>query len=538
MTSELDWRWRAGAPLSRLHWYPLLAAVACLSLIAGCSDRTPCTTDLHCKEPRICVDSVCRYPGVSAGPDTFEPTDPRPDRDPNGDGATQPETAPPDVPADLPPPIIDVSATSLGFGRVEYYMVERRSIQVTNRGEGTLVLRNAEFSVVSGVFQVELPELRTLERGETVELEVTFSPAPEGDETETPFENELLLTSNDPLTPTVTIPVAGVGFVIEYCVLLRPHMLDFGSVMPGTTSLRVLEIENCEDRTVTVRRIEIVGDERFWVINPVRPVDIPSGEILQVGIGFSTDTPVRERLVASLVVYTSLEVYEVEMVLGPDTVLCLERTPVEAVFTHVRPGQQTEVEIEFRNCDTTELNLYPAEVTPDSDPGFHIVTSHTGPVEIFPFRTTRLTVAYQPLHPLREPATGELSMIVMDPLSEYHVTVPLFAYPPELSDCPIATVRGREMPAGAWDEELVRVQLGGAAQLDFSGSLDPLGDTVTPHWSLVRPEGSFARIMTLPTGFATLIPDTYGDFHIELYVTSDRTGLRSCNTDYLRVRAY
>jgi len=102
-------------------------------------------------------------------------------------------------------PEISVSADSLNFGSVYIGSDSMQTIAISNIGNGTLTANaytnTDEFSVYPTTFNIE--------PGETLDVEITFSPTYEGIISDT-----LIILSNDPENPEVSISLTGKGEVL------------------------------------------------------------------------------------------------------------------------------------------------------------------------------------------------------------------------------------------------------------------------------------------------------------------------------------
>lgn len=103
----------------------------------------------------------------------------------------------------LAPPAVDLSTVSLNFAAVAVDSLKSITVTIANLGglplTGTLALGG------DAVFSVSQTSL-ALDAAEDVDVEVTFAPA----DTLT-YSGTLTISSNDPVRPEVTIPLAGIG---------------------------------------------------------------------------------------------------------------------------------------------------------------------------------------------------------------------------------------------------------------------------------------------------------------------------------------
>ena len=104
-------------------------------------------------------------------------------------------------------PDINVNPASLDFNKVKTRVTATKSITVRNAGEGKMTVSKL---VISGKdrasFSATLSAARTVNPSESFELNVIFKPASTGRKNAV-----LLITSDDPDTPVLSIPLTGIG---------------------------------------------------------------------------------------------------------------------------------------------------------------------------------------------------------------------------------------------------------------------------------------------------------------------------------------
>jgi len=132
---------------------------------------------------------------------------------------------------------VAVSPATVDFGAVDVGDARAEIVQITNLGNDTLQLGgcsaggDAAFSVTFD------PCGAALAPGGTADLELTFEP-----DSDALFVGSVVVASDDPDTPQVTVALVGEGITPEIDVL--PTQLDFGLLDIGQTSAMDLEIRN------------------------------------------------------------------------------------------------------------------------------------------------------------------------------------------------------------------------------------------------------------------------------------------------------
>ena len=99
-----------------------------------------------------------------------------------------------------------IDPLSLDFGSVGVGITEHLLVELANTGSGEL--RIHEISTTGGPFTVNLPEL-VVPPGGTRSLRVSFLPAQIG-----PVVGDLILESNDPVSPLLQVPLFGEGIAV------------------------------------------------------------------------------------------------------------------------------------------------------------------------------------------------------------------------------------------------------------------------------------------------------------------------------------
>lgn len=106
-----------------------------------------------------------------------------------------------------------------------------------------------------------------------------------------PASATLIIATNDPERPRIDVPV---GFPDAPCLTARPEELDFGVVTVGDTVERILQIENCAERALTLDRLAFQAgtDPQFSLGDDVQPDrEIPPGESVSLTVRYTARAP-------------------------------------------------------------------------------------------------------------------------------------------------------------------------------------------------------------------------------------------------------
>lgn len=181
------------------------------------------------------------------------------------------------VPSD---PTISVTPLSLDFGGVKVNTTDTLTVSITNNGEIDLEVTDLNFD--NNAFSVLGDTAFTVAFNQTVTVQVEFDP------TEAIiYEGELVILSNDPLNPSVTVDLSGTGLPLEAQLEVRIESLGFNSVEVGFDSTNTFWIYNTGDADLEVD--SIVSDNSYFTYNSIPRVDriVAPGDSSEVSVTFA-----------------------------------------------------------------------------------------------------------------------------------------------------------------------------------------------------------------------------------------------------------
>jgi Tol biopolymer transport system component len=155
--------------------------------------------------------------------------------------------------------VVDVVPSLLQFGFVPPNSVVEQSIIVRNLGELPCNVTSAVLRDGAGEFTMALPVAVpfVLEPFSVLQIPVTFT-APDD---ETTADNAFVLDSDDPLTPTVTVPIEGAVPSDDGCfVNAVPSSVDFGAVQLNTLRARAVTVTNVGQDPCFINDTAITND--------------------------------------------------------------------------------------------------------------------------------------------------------------------------------------------------------------------------------------------------------------------------------------
>lgn len=123
-----------------------------------------------------------------------------------------------------------------------------QTLLLKNQGEGNLNITRIDVMPIGGVYSVREVPTGVGARSERA-LTVVFVPARAKER----YDGQLVIHSDDPTRPELTVPLTGLGGIRE--IEVTPTEIDFGVVNEGTAPRRAVEIKNLGGDPLEVSRI-------------------------------------------------------------------------------------------------------------------------------------------------------------------------------------------------------------------------------------------------------------------------------------------
>lgn len=167
-------------------------------------------------------------------------------------------------------PRIEVTPATVDFGRVLVGEKAQQSLTVRNEGTGPLGVTNVASS--DPQFSVSSPTAPfSLDPGKEQAILIEFQPMTPGEKTAT-----LTLTSTDPTRPRASVSLRGEGVAAVARIEASVQALDFGAVLPGHSSERMLALKNTGTAPLTISGAS-TNNPQFTIVSPTIPLMIPPG---------------------------------------------------------------------------------------------------------------------------------------------------------------------------------------------------------------------------------------------------------------------
>jgi hypothetical protein len=185
-----------------------------------------------------------------------------------------------------------VTKLAVDFGMNDLGDSVTRDFVVRNIGEFTLTLdagggqAGVDFNTgISSEYTLDpVPWSGQLNPGESRQFSITYQPIDGGAD-----EGRVEVTSDDPEDSVVAIDLLGNGLAPKICPQ-PPFIVDFGSIMMGTTSQKTYQFTSCGNQVLTVSSLTIdSGNHGYFTFTSSvsTPFDLSPGEAFDVDMTYA-----------------------------------------------------------------------------------------------------------------------------------------------------------------------------------------------------------------------------------------------------------
>jgi len=177
-------------------------------------------------------------------------------------------------------PKIEVSPARLDFGRVLIGQRAEQSFVIRNAGTASLTV--TRITVSDPPFSITSPSAPfTLDPGGHQSVVVEFRPEAPGEKSAS-----VMISSTDPARPTTTVDLRGEAVAAVARMEVAPLSLDFGSVLLGHSSERVLTVRNTGTAALVVSAAS-TSTPQFAVVSPTIPFTVAPGDQIPMTLRFT-----------------------------------------------------------------------------------------------------------------------------------------------------------------------------------------------------------------------------------------------------------
>lgn len=314
------------------------------------------------------------------------------------------------------------SVADIDFGDVLVGTTASNGLTVSNLNNANVVSLNGSISASPGTFTSSVSTISALAGGGSIPFQARFAPTTDGVVTGT-----LTISTDDPVTPTITINMTGRG-VRPDVTLVSPAggTLSFGNVQVGDTSAaQAVTLRNDGTSNLTISGVVRTGgaSTQFGHTNPgALPLVLAPNASASFQV---TCSPTSTGAKATTLRFSHDDIWGSESPIdvaltctGVQAALTINPTPIS--YGDVRVCENSDVAVTLRNAGTTSMTVN-GIMTSGSQ--FAIVAGPpvAPPFTLAPSATSTFTLRFEPL--LGGTASGNLTVQSTDPNSPAVVAI-------------------------------------------------------------------------------------------------------------------
>lgn len=290
----------------------------------------------------------------------------------------------------------DGTEGSMSFGATRPGVAVTRTIRVSAQGSAPVTVFSAVLGDSSSPeFTVEAIEETRLEPGAHLDVTATYEPVDGG-----PDAGRIIITTDAPDNPSISIPVCGQGVAPAVCA--RPNPMDLGALAVGQSRSGTLTLVSCGGEAVTISAIDIAQDAQhmsdagYSVSNlPALPVTLAPDETTELDVEYTASAlglkqgwvEVQSDALNATTAYFPL--------VARGAMPCdLQVAPSQLVFANVTQGQTTDKQALIVNNGASECTVSRLEV--GTGAAEFSVLAPTGPQTVAAGGSLLVSVQYAP----------------------------------------------------------------------------------------------------------------------------------------------
>jgi hypothetical protein len=184
-------------------------------------------------------------------------------------------------------PNMALASSSIEFGEVTVGETATESLQIINAGPG--LLRITDLDIGSIAYGIS-PMAADVEAGAILDLQIDFSPTDYED-----YESILTISSNDEESPSLSIPVAGIGGDGPQPDLVSDTLaLDFGDVAIGEEKVLYFTVQNAGDEDLQIGTTTQSGSGAFSLVGDLDNSTLAPGVSSSILVSYNPVQPAGE----------------------------------------------------------------------------------------------------------------------------------------------------------------------------------------------------------------------------------------------------
>ncbi|MBN1946422.1 MAG: choice-of-anchor D domain-containing protein [Bradymonadales bacterium] len=419
---------------------------------------------------------------------------------------------------------IRVSPDQISFEQVPLGSRAEQQVTVGNRGTANLIIANLE--VVANTPDLKLgspfPGRIEIPPDEEIQITVVWEP-----QEVIRASGELVIDGNDPVRPTVRIPIATT--ILAPFVVVRPAVIDFGRVVENTTNTIPVSLTNQGSAPLVISDISLTGsfdysapdlDElTFPLTLPIYDADVPTQHNLVFDVEYSPGSPGYDEG-EIVVTYNAPDGTNFRASIQGEAGLSdLMVNPNLVDFGYAPLGMPSNRTITLTNTGTLPLQLNHIYLDPESSDAFELInlpqelTVEEGSLALQSGNPLPFVVRYTPT--LERSDSGRILIAYTDASQSRTETATVYGIGVD-NRCPVAVARGyiRDDPLQRRSNQIDWATPTDILVLDGSASFDPDGQITRYEWEISRvPPGTTTQLEPL-AGFP--LDDSRRQFFIPL----------------------
>lgn len=280
-------------------------------------------------------------------------------------------------------PQLTVSSSTIDFGSVVLNSASNQTLTLTSSGTAPVTVNSA--TIAGAGFTLAGATLpATLNPGQTLSLQVTFSPTVSG-----AASGSLTISSNSSRASTVTVALSGTGTSRQLSVSVST--LAFGNVALGSNSIKTVTLTSSGTAAVTVNSAGLSGTG-FTLAAATFPATLNPGQSLTLQVTFSPT--VAGSATGSLTISSNSSTGSTSTVAitGTGTSSQLAVSPATLAFGNVNLNSTSTQSVTLTASGTAATTVNSAAVT---GTGFTL-SGTTFPITMNPGQTLTLQVGFSP----------------------------------------------------------------------------------------------------------------------------------------------
>jgi hypothetical protein len=179
-----------------------------------------------------------------------------------------------------PTPSLAASPSTASFSNVAVGTSNSQTIKISNTGTATLSVSSSTVTGTGFSITGLATPINIAASGSTT-FNVLFAPKAAGAAT-----GSVVLSSNDPTVPNMTIPLTGSGVASSTALTANPISVNFNSVTVGSNSQQTVTLSNAGNTSVSITSVGVNG-AGFTMTGLTAPLTLTAGQNAPMAVKFT-----------------------------------------------------------------------------------------------------------------------------------------------------------------------------------------------------------------------------------------------------------